>query len=464
MTDSRRPVTEEQVAHVYRALAEEFARERARTTSDRTWARLSRKLEDRARRTWRQRLSASFLSLAARLRGAVEVSPLFALWARPTMRFGMGLAAVAALLTGGLLWMQRTADLRFEVVGGQVNGGWVQSQEAPVLLEFSDGSELQLRGDSLLNVSVVGRRSALTRISKGDVRVDVRHADATDWRFFAGPFEVRVVGTKFDLGWHDERLTIAMREGTVRIVGPEREWTLRAGERLDLQAPKSVAHAAVHNGQADSAPVVETQDEHPGLGAPTEALPKAVRAPGIGVRAKQDEREIGGRRAPRAEAHRAEGAAVESWSQLLARGEFAAVVNQARDFGIDSTLQSRSSDELVALAQAARYSKDSGLARRVWQGIRSRFSGSASARDAVFFLGRIDDQTGQSQAALEAYATYLRESGHNGPYAREAMGRRLVILRQSNPGAAAEEARTYLAQFPSGSYAKLAQDIIAAKR
>jgi len=148
----------------------------------------------------------------------------------------------------------------------------------------------------------------------------------------------------------------------------------------------------------------------------------------------------------------------------LARGEFSALLNAARETGIDSAIQSRSSGDLVALAQAARYSKEPGLARKVWQAVRSRFGGSAAARDAAFFLGRIHEQAGQRSTALELYSAYLHEGGQGGAYAPEAAGRRLVLLRATNPAAARDEARRYLAQFPSGSYAKLAQDTVISQK
>jgi ferric-dicitrate binding protein FerR (iron transport regulator) len=489
MTEPRKPVTEEQVTRVYRSLADDFARECARVSADRTWRRLEHKLQERSRRPWSERVRQRFAQRASSLHRAwplQEWRPVHA-WSRlagatlsPKLVRGLGFAVAATLIfgLGTFSWLHRTSELSYEIVGGKTEGGWVLSKETPVLLEFSDGSELQMQADSLVSVNVTGRRSALTRLSKGDLRVEVQHADRTDWRFFAGPFEVRVVGTKFDMSWREDRLSVGMREGTVRIIGPEREWTLRAGERLETAAPHTLT-SSTPKADVAAAPLVEPQPLLPPeeRGQPVAADEDAPEGAGNSVVSSttggsessartfdeasgSDVRHV--RNQPKAPG--AAGNVKVSWNQLLAKGEFEALVSDAREVGIDTAIQTRSSDELAALAHAARYARDLNLSRKVWIGLRQRFAGAKAARDASFYLARIDEQAGQFSSALELYAGYLQAVGYGGAYAPEALGRRLVILRRTNPSAAVDTARNYLVQFPSGAYAKLARDTVISEK
>jgi FecR protein len=332
-----------------------------------------------------------------------------------------------------------------------------------------------MRAESSMSFDVVGHRSAITRLSKGELRVDVRHAERADWRFFAGPFEVRVVGTKFDLAWRDDKLTVAMREGRVRIVGPDREWTVAAGERFEMTGRGALANLAPHPATAEvTAPDQPKPTLPSGQAAETAASDERISgrvsskedtAPGTAARGAKPLLKVGGEAATDSASRTNDSLEKsEGWQQLLAKGEFGTLLSEAKAVGIDAAIQTRSSGELVALAQAARYSKEAGLARKVWQGVRGRFAGSLAARDAAFFLARVDEQAGRQASALELYRSYLREGGQSGAYAPEAMGRRLVLLRRSNLAAAVDEAQQYLARFPSGPYAKLARDTVGSQR
>jgi hypothetical protein len=289
-----------------------------------------------------------------------------------------------------------------------------------------------------------------------------------------------------------------MREGQVRVISPRREWTLRAGEQLQLDE-RDARETGVAGGKELSAlesgnlgrdivdgrpstlqrePRSTVGETLPGANARDASNNDALRLdPSLSSDAALRSRDA--RRGLRAAALRHRGSAdprsddtagdgllatdsTSTWRQMLAKGEFALIVSQARKQGVDAVLASRGSDDLVALAQAARYEKELGLARKVWSSVKSRFSGSNVGRDAVFFLGRIAEQAGDSSAALDYYSQYLKETRRGGNYAPEALGRRMVILKHSR-GDADVEARAYLAQFPSGPYAKLARELISVK-
>lgn len=414
LNESRRPVTEEQVARVFRILADEHAEQCARAAEKRTWERLQHKLALGEGRRWSVRRAAQAWVAAA----TVAASVVLAIW----------------------WWNPGQNELRYEVHGGHLIEGWIHAgAQRDARLAFSDGSHVNLSMHSAVNVSVVGKHSALARLSHGQLRAKVVHAKDTDWRFFAGPFEVRVLGTEFDLAWNDNTLSLHMHSGRVRVVGPEqRSWTVRAGEHFEMSA-SDVPHA-----------VTAPSAEGPPTTAPAETAEAAVAEPTFAQPPRGNSDAVT-RPSPVPPA--------VNWSSLLARGDFAQLLDEARSAGLAGVLQRRSAGDLVALAQAARYSKELALAERTWQTIRARFAGSQAAHDALFYLGRIAEQRGQTAVALHQYGSYLGERSR-GAYAAEAMGRRLVILHKRNDASARHEAGRYLAHFPNGPYAKLARDIV----
>src|SRR5439155_4061043 len=73
-------------------------------------------------------------------------------------------------------------------------------------------------------------------LESGSLSAEVVHKPQGAWRLIAGPFAIRVTGTRFDLRWDSvsQKFSITVREGSVgvagSIVGVER--AVRAGETL----------------------------------------------------------------------------------------------------------------------------------------------------------------------------------------------------------------------------------------
>src|SRR4029077_8696221 len=113
--------------------------------------------------------------------------------------------------------------------------------------------------------------------------------------------------------------------------------------------------------------------------------------------------------------------------------------------------------DLAALADAARYLRHDDVARRALHAQRRRFPGSPRATDAAFFLGRLDENAGGLARAMRWYDRYLEESPE-GSYAAEALGRKMMAVREvSGPSAARAVAEEYERRFPRGSYAGAAR-------
>src|SRR6185436_16114588 len=134
-------------------------------------------------------------------------------------------------------------------------------------------------------------------------------------------------------------------------------------------------------------------------------------------------------------------------------GDFDTILDEAeRDIG--HVLATRGTEDLAALADAARYRRHDDVARRALLAQRRRFAGSPRAADAAFFLGRLDENGGRGHGpALAWYERYLDEAPR-GSYVAEALGRKMIAVEELHGAAAAHNvAEQYLRRFPRGSYA-----------
>src|SRR6185436_2820480 len=143
----------------------------------------------------------------------------------------------------------------------------------------------------------------------------------------------------------------------------------------------------------------------------------------------------------------------ESWSERVLAGEFPAVLREARRRGIEEVLRREDAPDLMALAEASRYSGVTPLARRALSTVRARFPGSLQAHKAAFLLGRMaEDGDGDLAGALAWYSRYLEDAPG---------GKMTATLRLSGQARARPLAEEYLRRFPTGSYASPARAILS---
>jgi len=344
------------------------------------------------------------------------------------------------------------APLHYVVEGATLEPGEIvrTGTAGSARLVFSDDSEIRVARATKVAVRALDARGTRIALAGGELGVRVRHRQGTSWRFDAGPFNVKVVGTAFHLAYEAQRgrFALQMLAGVVEARGPsdDRVFTLRAGEFLELFAnPGTLPPAAPAEPEPIRAGPVPARVEV----APPPVEPAAPRPGPAPSR----------RRAARIE--RGEAAlAAGGWGKLIAQGDFAAVVKDAEQRGLDATLAGASAADLTSLADAARYIRRTDLARQALLGLRARFPGTAHASDAAFFLGRLAESAPASVAAAVAwYETYLGESGQ-GPYAGEALGREIALLARTDRARAQKAAETYLGRFPHGSQAELAKSLL----
>jgi hypothetical protein len=120
----------------------------------------------------------------------------------------------------------------------------------------------------------------------------------------------------------------------------------------------------------------------------------------------------------------------------------------------DATLENASSDDLFALADAARYRRRTDLARAALLAQRRRFPHAPRSLDTIFLLGRVEELRAQGAAqAIARYDEYLAQAPA-GAYAAEALGRKMILTDERDGRSAARPiADEYLRRFPGGSYA-----------
>jgi hypothetical protein len=142
------------------------------------------------------------------------------------------------------------------------------------------------------------------------------------------------------------------------------------------------------------------------------------------------------------------------WSADVARGHWDRILQDVKRVGVEATLSKASSDDLFALADAARYRRRMDLARAALLAERRRFPGAARSLDAAFLLGRVEEASERGMArAVEWYDEYLARAPA-GTYASEALGRKMTLTSQLEGSARAQPlAEEYLRRFPNGTYA-----------
>lgn len=409
MPDKRAQPTEQQVTEAFRALANEHALEREPFDKRRAWHALQY-----AHRTLR------VPARSARVR-----------WA-----FALGLFALG-IAVGAPAW-QAWSTLRYEAHGLSTESSNLNAGETPADLAFSDGSRFTVSPHTTLSVDLLGKRAALTRLIDGRLHVAVHHEPDTNYRFLAGPYEVQVIGTEFDLEWRSraDGLTLVMQSGEVRVLGDGSPRQVRGGQTLHLPISREAApeaHVLAPASQPASAALTSPE-----------------------VAAASRERKSAALKPSSVAARSPEGA---DWNALLNAGQFSAIMRDADARG-ERLLDTASASDLKVLALAARYTGRRALSLRAWQSLRSRYAADAQNQGAAFFLGRGYEEQGDSGEALRWLARYLAESP-NGAYASEALGRRLLLLSKSGQKVEAmSTARTYLDRYPRGAYAKSAQLVL----
>lgn len=330
-------------------------------------------------------------------------------------------------------------DLSFEVAGraGQAGTSLTAQAGAPLPLRFSDGSVLVFQPGAQARVARLSDNGAELLLDSGRLVADVRHTGQARWSVTAGPFLVRVTGTRFEATWSrpESALTVAMFEGSVVVEGPAlgRGLTLRGGESLEVGI--------------SSPPVVTRTRSAPTGPAPEASAPSERPEP-----------------APPATAETAVSANVHaqaSWSDLASNRRYADALVAAEREGFSRLCRQLDASGLLTLGDAARYASSPGRARQAFESLVRRFPRDQRSHDALFALGRLESEAGAPASAATWFERYLA-TARNPPLAEEAAGRLVEIYDQEGDAeAAARAAKGYLDRHPDGPRAARARKVLA---
>jgi ferric-dicitrate binding protein FerR (iron transport regulator) len=296
-------------------------------------------------------------------------------------------------------------------------------------LRFSDGSTVTFRPGSRGRVDRLHGGGAEILVEDGRLEAVVIHAEKTRWVVRAGPYAVRVTGTRFAVDWHSPAgaLAVDVREGSVvvdgGVLGPG--VALRAGQRLSVEARQG------HPPTVRSEPIAVVAPE---TAAP--AAPSAAAAP------------------PPADA--------DDWRALAATGSHHQALRAAQRVGLGNLRRRLDARGLLALGDVARFAAAPDEARRAFEALVHRFPDDRLAGDAVFSLGRLAIEADRPRDAAQWFARYVQK-WPDGALAEQAGGRLLEAARAGGDPALIERAAAeYLRRNPDGPLASLARASLAA--
>lgn len=389
-------------------------------------------LDERARVAARE----AFLRRAARATDPTR--------ARHYARYAVPLAIAASVLLAIVAWPSRHG-LDYRVEGAVSEGGYVRAAPGHAAeITFSDRTRIRALAQARVRIEEVADTGARVSIERGRIEAEVTHSGGSEWRFVAGPFQVKVTGTRFTLTWDadQEQLEVVMLEGAVVVEGYAGSGAvgLRAGQRFvgdakrrtmlvsDTEAPKGPSAAAPP--AADGAP---SEPPSPSAGPPASGPGPDSSAAALVTSPKV------------------------SWSKRVAKGEFRQVVDEATTRGTRECLATCDPADLSALADAARYVGQTELAEQALQALLARDARASGGR-AAFLLGRLSESRGDAARAKSWYERSLSEG--RGAFAADALAGKMRTVNTLEGRAAARLiAREYLRLYPKGVHAAAARKL-----
>jgi len=385
---------------------------------------------------------------------------------RPLLFRGLvlGAAMLVAVLAAPRLWRAvRTSGVAVQRIdgGALLDGGYLaQSGHGGVEVVFNEGTHFKLAAGTRGRLRELRRDGAALSLENGAASFQVTPDPARRWSVEAGPFLITVKGTIFDVTWDpaSERFDLTLRRGRVQVSGPVvgDGITLNAGQHLAVRLPLAETVITETANEAEAASERTSEAEPKPAGNPGGPAVAPSPSPGRLPSSKRPAARATGESAPLPPTA-AKAADARGWQAWLAAGQWDRILADAERAGVASTLEQASSEDLFALADVARYRHRADLARAALLAQRRRFPSSPRALDAVFLLGRVAEVGEGAPRAMALYDEYLALAPH-GPYAGEALGRKMILSNDQGDSAQARAiARQYLLRFPSGSHAAAAR-------
>jgi len=354
--------------------------------------------------------------------------------------FAFALVTIA-LVVCGIRWSHAQRAIRATWNGAPLYGPSVveAATNRPQSLEFTEGSQVLLEPDTRVSLARMSDHYANLTLDDGHILASIRKHTGITWTFVAGPYRIRVVGTRLTIDWDCDRrqLRVAVREGRVKVSGGD-----LPNEGLVLDAGTTLERGATNDQAKPSAPL--------GVMAPAElsaALPSLSRAPTKDL--------IG-------PAHvSATGAAGPTWSSLAKQGKYKEALALAEMLGFETLINEVNENDLLLLANAARYSGDAARAHQAQLKLRERFAGRRSAALAAFYLARSAfDIERRPDIAIHWFETFLTESPSGDLAALARTHLMSLWLNMGQREKARQVAQDYLRYHPDGAQAAQARSLV----
>lgn len=327
---------------------------------------------------------------------------------RSRLRAALGFAGVGALAAGAALIWVGTRSPAWPV------GAVVESATSEVAVQLEDGSRVELSPRAQLRLVKNEKREVRLELRGGKARFAVAHDRSRPFAVEAGSVQVRVVGTRFELGRRreplGERMTVTVSDGVVEVrrAGESEVRTLRAGERWS---------ALVLDAAEQPAPVTQAQPSAPAPARTPAAEPEITGSETDPDSELEAEAEASGR--PRGPAARDRAAA-----RIFERANLARRAGRMRD------------------------------AADAYAELLARHPGDARAGLSAFELGRIRmDALGDPRGAIDALER-AAGAGAAASFHEDALARMVVAYDAEGRREACRKARErYLDRYPSGVHA-----------
>ena len=354
--------------------------------------------------------------------------------------FAFAVAAVV-LAVCWIRWSHTERAIHATWNGASVYGSGVleAATNRPQSLEFSEGSQVLLEPDTRIRLASVSDHNADLTLDDGHILANIRKHTGITWTFVAGPYRIRVVGTRFTVDWDCDRrqFRVAVREGRVKVSGgdlPNEGFVLDAGTTLERGGATDFAKPSV---QTD---VMAPAELSAALPSPTRAPTKVLSGP----------------------AHLSgSGVPGPTWSTLVNQGKYKEALALAETLGFDTLINEASENDLLLLANAARYSGDTPRAHQAQLKLRERFAGRRSAALAAFYLARSElDIEHRPNIAIHWFETFLTESPSGDLAALARAHLMSLCLNMGQREKARRIALDYLKYHPEGEQAAQARSLV----
>ena len=358
--------------------------------------------------------------------------------------------AAIALVVFGVRWLHPRAAFHATWNGTSVYGpsAFEAATSRPQSLEFSEGSQILLEPDTRASLSRLSDHNADLTLDEGHMLASIRKHTGIVWTVAAGPYRIRVVGTRFTVDWDADRrqLRVAVREGRVTVSGgdlPSDGVVLDAGTLLELGAEGQALKRSDQN-------VVPAQTE----AAAAPEVPKAAASGIASTRtASKDILEPG----PTSSGS----PAAPAWSALAKQGMYKEALATADKLGFDTLVNTLNEDDLLLLANAARYGGDAQRAHQAQLKLRERFAGHRGAALAAFYLARSAlDLEHRPEMAIRWFETFLAESPRGDLAALARAHLMSLWLNMGQREKARAVAQDYLRYHPDGARAVEARSLV----